>query len=149
MTSIIITIANIFIFSCTAPADYSDMDGAVIFPSGNVSQCITITVSDDDVLEGDEEFYVTVFTTDNDVIINNAVANISIADNDSMFLIYIICFYNNDSSLCTVVNISIPYELNIFEHDDFLLVCVSLMAREQIQRPVLVDIKTSDGSAES
>ncbi len=56
----------------------------MIFPSGSVSQCITITIINDEILEGDEEFFVTISTIDEDIIINNAVVSISITDSDSM-----------------------------------------------------------------
>ena len=61
--------------------DLSDL----IFPSGSMkdsSRCVSINITDDAALEGNQTFTVTLTTSDPDVLLGNDMTVITIEDND-------------------------------------------------------------------
>ena len=67
--------------------DYTGITMApVAFPAGSMDtteQCLNISIlGDSDALEGDEMFTVTLMDSDDDVMLNNAMTNIAISDNE-------------------------------------------------------------------
>ena len=74
-----------FIFSALASVDYISSSTTVIFPSGSTSgdtKCVNITLIEDDALEGNLSFTVSLTTSDPDVMILISTATIHITDND-------------------------------------------------------------------
>ena len=62
-----------------------------IFGPGVSRSCVNMTIVNDDILEGEEDFFLTLTTTDSDVLLIPNEAQVVIADDDSTF--YIICIY--------------------------------------------------------
>ena len=46
------------------------------------TQCVSITIINDSILEDDEFFLVEINTTDNAVILNQSITSVTILDND-------------------------------------------------------------------
>ena len=67
-------------------SDYTHSVLVASFPAGSVNadtECITLTIRDDTVVEGDEVFTVTIIESDEGVMLGNNQRNITIIDNDS------------------------------------------------------------------
>ncbi len=65
--------------------DYFGMSPIVIFTSGssdNNTRCVEISILDDDALEGNQTFTMTLTTSDPDVLLGTDVTNITVVDND-------------------------------------------------------------------
>ena len=65
-------------------SDYTSFQSDEIFLPGsadNFTRCVEISIIDDDVLEGDQTFTLTLTTLDSDVMLGNYVTTISIEDN--------------------------------------------------------------------
>ena len=56
-----------------------------IFVPGVSRRCVNVTIANDDILEGVEDFFSTLTTTDRDVPLIPNEAQVVIADNDSTF----------------------------------------------------------------
>ena len=66
-------------------SDYYNHFSTEIFASGSTdgaTRCVDITIIDDDSLEGDQTFTVTLSTSDPNVVIVTSRINITIIDND-------------------------------------------------------------------
>ena len=69
----------------TAQSDYTSVSSNRVFTSGstdNDTRCVNITVEDDEALEGDETFTVTLTTSHPNVIIGQVMTTVTIMDND-------------------------------------------------------------------
>ena len=66
--------------NATAGDDYTSTSGTLTFTSGQTLQTISVSTDDDDLVEGDENFTVTV--TSNDATIQDGTATGTINDND-------------------------------------------------------------------
>ena len=71
-------------------SDYTGITMApVYFPAGSMDtteQCLNISILDNsDALEGDRVFIVILTDSDDDVMLNNAMTSITIADNEGMY----------------------------------------------------------------
>lgn len=63
------------------------------FPTGSSDgsmQCVEIVLIDDNTLEEDETFTVSLVSLDSDVVPENAVTNITIKDDDGTYILAII-----------------------------------------------------------
>lgn len=68
-----------------AGSDYINDSSIEVFPSGStdgVSRCLDITILDDDAIEGNQTFNVTVTTLDPDVLLWAYVTTVTITGND-------------------------------------------------------------------
>ena len=64
-------------------SDYALMTTALTFPAESTDmQCADITITDDDVFEGDETFTVTIDVTTPGVMQGNNMTTVTIVDND-------------------------------------------------------------------
>ena len=59
------------------------MHGTV--PIGNVSFCVSVNITDDEALEGDQIYFMILISDDPGVLLGNSVTVITIVDNDSEF----------------------------------------------------------------
>ena len=69
-----------------AGLDYIALSLAETFTSGSNSgatKCVNITINDDEVLEGNQTFFLTLTATDSSVIIGTSATVITIIDIDS------------------------------------------------------------------
>ena len=67
-----------------SPADYALMTTALTFPAESTDmQCADITITDDDVFEGDETFTLTIDVTTPGVTEGNNTTTVTITENDS------------------------------------------------------------------
>jgi len=69
--------------SATAGADFYGTSTTLEFPPGTATQTVNISVLNDTVVESDEEFQVRLYQPIGDVIIEEALATVSIVDDDS------------------------------------------------------------------
>ena len=66
-----------------SPSDYTLDTTTLIFPAESTDmQCADITITDDDVFEGDETFTVTIDVTTPGVKEGNNMTTVTITDND-------------------------------------------------------------------
>ena len=71
-------------------SDYTFTSSKITFPSGstnNTPGCVSINITDDTALEGNQTFTVTLTTSDPDVLLGNDTTVITILDNDCVLLI--------------------------------------------------------------
>ena len=61
-------------------SDFVATSETISFTTGETTQTIEVFISDDNILEGSEEFYVTLTTTDSDVVIFQPNATINIVE---------------------------------------------------------------------
>ena len=73
-----------FNFFLTAPFDYTSVDADVVIPAGETEICVSINITDDNALEGDQDYLLVVSSTDPGVILGNFVTSVIITDNDGM-----------------------------------------------------------------
>ena len=83
------------------------------FPVGSTNgmmQCLNITIEEDAVLEGDETFTVTLalVTTGLNVAIDNAMANITITDNEGCCPSFVMAVCIRTLYLCPYSGHSVP-----------------------------------------
>ena len=74
-----------FFLCCTAPGDYTAVGEDLIFTAANVvgsTVCTNVTIIDDEVLEGDQSFSLSLSSTD-PVMFGTDEATVTIVDNDS------------------------------------------------------------------
>ena len=71
---------NFIIISYTAGTDYGDINQTLVFPATSDSRilCVNITIFSDGILEGEENFLVSLTT--NDLTVTLATAEVFIAD---------------------------------------------------------------------
>ena len=86
-------------------SDYASFSSTKIFPIGSsngATQCMNIKILDDNVLEANEYFTVTLGTIDSDLALGIAIGIITITDNDSellsliMHIMYLTYFYRGE-----------------------------------------------------
>jgi hypothetical protein len=71
--------------SATAGSDYTAVSGTLNFPEGSSSKTITVPVSDDSLVEGDETFSVILSNPTGEVdLVNPSTTIVTIADNDTL-----------------------------------------------------------------
>ncbi len=76
---------NRHLFLVTAGSDFDDTSMVLTFSSGASSddtECMNVTIMDDDALEAEETFSVTLTESDNDVDAVDIITAVSITDND-------------------------------------------------------------------
>ncbi len=76
---------NIEIFPAVDGSDYTHVSTLMTFISGATNsavQCVDISILEDDALEGNQTFTVTLTTPDLDVMLGNDMNTITITDND-------------------------------------------------------------------
>lgn len=64
-------------------SDFSPTTAEVIFQSVNSVNCVSVPISDDEVLESDETFSVSLNTSDPDAMLSPSSATITILNDDS------------------------------------------------------------------
>ena len=72
--------------SAVAGSDYESVSSSLMFPAGSINgstQCINITITDDEVLEADETFTVTLTTTTPRVMVGTAQTTVTITTDES------------------------------------------------------------------
>ena len=72
-------------FSALAFSDFNIAQPDLTFNSGstdNTAECVNIIIEDDEALEGDQTFTVTLSTSDPSVMFGTRTATITITDND-------------------------------------------------------------------
>ena len=66
----------------SAPDDYESVLEELTFSAGLERQCVDVTIQDDDIAEGLEDFTAGLTTSVDRVILDPDVATVNIADND-------------------------------------------------------------------
>ena len=69
----------------TIDSDYTSVSSDEVFTTGstdNDTRCVNITIEDDEALERDETFTVTLTTSDPNVMLGQDMTTITIVDND-------------------------------------------------------------------
>ena len=66
----------------SAPDDYESVLEELTFSAGLERQCVDVTIQDDDIAEGLEDFTAGLNTSVDRVILDPDVATVNIADND-------------------------------------------------------------------
>ncbi len=81
--------------SLTADKDFEPLSVELVFTSdSNLTQCVSVSVVDDELVEWAESFQVTMMTDHPLVTIPTSLATINIADNDGMYVcMYVHCMY--------------------------------------------------------
>lgn len=77
-------------FLSPGPSDYFLAPTVVRFPAGSIEgdrQCVTISITDDEIAENTEAFHVVLSTNDSEVDIHSVCprASVSISDSDGMY----------------------------------------------------------------
>ncbi len=67
----------------TSGSDYTAPSGVATIPVGGSTADVTITIADDGVVEGDEDFTLTLGSTSNGAVTASGVSSVTIVDNDS------------------------------------------------------------------
>ncbi len=70
-----------------AGSDYINISTEAVFTTGSI-RCVDISILDDNALEGDQTFTVTLSTSDPDVMLGNDVTTITIIDNDGQAIVW-------------------------------------------------------------
>ncbi len=71
----------------TAGSDYNDTSMILTFSPGSSdgdTECMIVTIIDDDALEADQTFFVTLTTSDDDVRVSVDTMTVTITDNDEL-----------------------------------------------------------------
>ena len=72
---------------CVDGTDFLGLDESfpqtLTFSSGETIEVMVVPILDDNVFEGNEEFYATLITTDSGVVITEPYATVNIIENDS------------------------------------------------------------------
>ena len=71
--------------TATGGSDYTSVSSNEVFPSGSTdtdTRCVNITLEDDEALERDETFTVTLTTSDPNVMLGQDVTTVTVVDND-------------------------------------------------------------------
>ena len=137
-----------FYIESTAPNDYTSVENVLIFSPGINESCTTvIPIIDDSVLENDEVFSVMISTTDSDVSLDPASANVTIVDNDGKTFFSkstVIIIMDTSTTLGVTVGLQQP-SYNVSEDGMEIIICAILSG--QIEREVSVLVSTEDGLA--
>ena len=84
------------IVSAVAGSDYESVSSSLMFPAGSINgstQCINITITDDEVLEADETFTVTLTVETTRVMEGNTMTEVVIMpDNDCEYIFKVMHF---------------------------------------------------------
>ena len=156
-------------FFCLFPAnsDYLPLNQTLVFGpvANNPSQCVMVTVEDDEILEDSETFSVTLNTGDPDIILSPP-STVTILDNDCKeYILHVVhvyytvsghaCVYKYSMSypplyqIChsfTVVNVSLQQDLYVVLEDaGSVTVCASLSGENE--RMVVVSLSTQPDTA--
>ena len=89
-----VSINSIFLYiigSALENTDYTTISSALMFPAGSANttvQCVNITITDDDIFEGDETFTVGLTVNTSGVMEGNTITAITITDNEG-YLYYV------------------------------------------------------------
>ena len=76
-------------FSAMKSSDFTLLSTNLTFLRGSTDstlECVSISITDDALLEGNQTFTVTLTTSDPDVLLGNNVTVVTIEDNDSVLL---------------------------------------------------------------
>ncbi len=74
-----VNILGLSVFSLTVEAkDYKSFMAQLLFAPGQVKQCVNITILEDDILEGPEDFQTTLSTSVDRVTLNPEMATVNI-----------------------------------------------------------------------
>ncbi len=64
--------------------DYESVMAQLLFGPGQVKQCVNITILEDDILEGPEDFQTNLSTSVDRVTLDPEMATVNIEDDDGM-----------------------------------------------------------------
>ncbi len=70
-----------------AHSDYNAVDVDLVFDASTVGLCVSLATIEDSFFEEDEEFFLTLTTSDPDVVVNPEVATITILNDDRQFYV--------------------------------------------------------------
>ncbi len=80
-----VNILGLSVASLTVEAkDYETVMAQLLFSPGQDKQCVNITILEDDILEGAEDFRTTLSTSVDRVTLDPEMATVNIADDDGM-----------------------------------------------------------------
>ena len=117
-----------------------------MFPAGSINgstQCIDITITDDEVLEADETFTVTLTTMTPRVIVGNGQTAVTITADEGNCQKHFICFIRLALHFIDAT-ISLPTVVSVIEGDGTVEVCATISAASAI--PINIGLATSDSS---
>ena len=68
--------------------DYTAITEVLTFSGNVLRECANIFITSDEIYEEDENFFVTLTTSDSDVTLNPADAEVTIIDDDGRMIMY-------------------------------------------------------------
>ena len=117
-----------------------------MFPAGPINgstHCIDITITDDEVLEADETFTVTLTTTTSRVMVGNGQTAVTITADEGSCQKLFICFIRLALHFIDVT-ISLLTMVSVIEGDGTVEVCATISAASAI--PINIGLATSPSS---
>ena len=126
-----------------------------MFPVGstNSTECVDVSITDDDdAVEGDETFTVTLMESENDVMLGNSETTVTIMDNEGYCKSHTIFRITANPillSLPTVTTVSLPSMLSFGEDGGTVQVCAMLSitpSSATTANPVTVSLATGDAT---
>ena len=141
---------NLYIFSDGVDFHSQSQFTGLFTDGGNVQYCVTIYINDDDCVEDKESFEVVLSSSDPYVDVHISEANVTIWDNDCEYYIHTSPLHNNTPLMLTT-DAEFGVENDVYyveENAGFVTVCAELL-EGCLERDVVVDCKTVDGTANS
>ena len=110
--------------------------------------CIDVSITEDEVLEGDQTFTVILTTSDPNVLLGNNETTVIIMDSRSEFYFY---FADHMTSLLHMlvgpdVSVSVPTRISVGEGDGSVQVCATMSAVEETERDFNITFSTGDST---
>ena len=128
-------------------SDFTMMSGITITADSTGEHCADISITNDDLLEGNETFTVTLAVTNpsSGVTLDNDVVEITITDNEGKFYVSQSVMFDSPHTH-TDVSMSVPTMRIMAEGDGTVEVCATLSAGAGVTTAIPIDISldTSD-----
>lgn len=137
-----------------AGSDYAELQPATLMipagsTNGDMSQCININITDDNALEDNETFTVTLITSEAYVTLGNDTISITISDNDGILISLAIQVHYSITCLLVVTISLSSTPLSVSENGGRISACAILSVAETTQRDFDVILATSQGTGSS
>ena len=117
-----------------------------MFPADSINgstQCIDITITDDEILEADETFTVTLTTTTPRVIVGNGQTAVTITADEGILVKRILLELGMGLNFIDVT-ISLPTMVSVSEGDGTVEVCATISTASDV--PINITLTTNDSS---
>lgn len=130
------------ILSLQEPQDYMMARQTIVLTSQRTALCGSIAIEDDNILENNEIFFVTLRSSDMSAQVQTMPLVVTIVDNDSELCVHF-NLYNLQFKFVPITGVTVSFNQNPYNVEEgmTLNVCVSLS--EPSQRRVIVAVTTS------